>query len=93
MKIPSEKLVPRLRELIAKPLGPWKSREEIDSVLRRRLTKKEYRLFVAEVGGETLDPLMEKLRLDEERVQALRESIRRKLNCDGIKRELCEAAE
>jgi len=90
MKIPSEKLVPRLRELVDKPLGPWKSRGEIDSVLRRRLTKKEYRLFVAEVEGETLDPLMEKLRLDGERTEALRESIRRKLNRDGIKRELCE---
>jgi hypothetical protein len=93
MKIPSEKLVPRLRELIAKPLGPWKSREEIDSVLRRRLTKKEYRLFVAEVEGETLDPLMEKLRLDAERAAAMRESIRKKLNRDSIKRELCGASE
>jgi len=91
MKIPSENLYPRLEALVDKPLGPWRSREEIDLVLRRRLTKKEYRLFVAELEGEPLGPLMEKLRLDEERAKTMRESIRKKLNRDAIKRELCGA--
>jgi hypothetical protein len=93
MKIPSEKLIPHLESIVDKPLGPWRSREAIDFVLRRRLTKKEYRLFVAEVEGDPLEPLMEKLRLDTERVEALRESIRKKLNRDTVKRELCGAPE
>jgi len=91
MKIPSEKLIPTLESLVEKPLGPWRSREAIDLVLRRRLTKKEYRLFVAELEGEPLAPLMEKLRLDEERAKTMRESIRKKLNRDTVKRELCGA--
>jgi hypothetical protein len=93
MKIPSEKIYPYLEALVDKPLGPWKSREEIDGILRRRLTKKEYRLFLAELEGAPLGPLMEKLRLDEERAAAMRESIRKKLNRDSIKRELCGAPE
>ena len=91
MKIPSEKLIPTLESLVGKPLGPWRSREAIDLVLHRRLTKKEYRLFVAALEDEPLGPLMEKLRLDEERAKTMRESIRKKLNRDTVKRELCGA--
>ena len=89
MKIPSEQLYPHLEALVEKPLGPWRSREEIDGVLRRRLTKKEYRLLIAELEGAPIIPLREKLRLDEKRTQTLRKNIRKKLNKDSVKRELC----
>jgi hypothetical protein len=91
MKIPSEKLYPRLEALVEKPLGPWKSLEEIDRVLRRRLTKKEYRLFVEEVEERPVETVMQKLRIDAERAQSLRDSVRKKLNRDTVKRELCRS--
>jgi hypothetical protein len=93
MKIPSEKLYPYLEGIVETPPGRWRSRPEIDSVLRRRLTKKEYRLLVAEVEGAPLPPLMEKLRLDGTRMRRLQENIRRKLNRETIRNELCETTE
>ncbi|WP_456392040.1 hypothetical protein [Nitratifractor sp.] len=91
MMTPSQQLALAVERSISKPLGSLKSPEALDAVLRRRLTKKEYKLFIAESEGDPLEPLMEKLRLDAERAEALRRSTRQKLNRDSIKRELYEA--
>jgi len=88
MKIPSEKLVERLNEIVEKPLGTLNDPETVEMVLRRRLTKKEFKLFVAELQGEAMDEVMKKLKLDEERRRELTANIRQKLNRDSIKREL-----
>jgi hypothetical protein len=91
MKIPSEKLLERLNEIVEKPLGTLNDPETTEMVLRRRLTKKEFKLFVAELQGEPMDEVMKKLKLDEERRRELTANIRQKLNRDSIKRELYEA--
>ncbi len=90
MKLSSENLIRAIENHISKPLGRLKCPEALDEILRRRLTKKEYKLFIAESEGKPLEPLMEKLRLDRERAEALRRSARQKLNLDRIKRELYE---
>ena len=88
MKIPSEKLHERLNELIEKPLGKLRDPEELEMVLRRRLTKKEFKLFVAEIEELPMAGVMEKLKLDVKRRRELSAGIRQKLNRDSIKREL-----
>ena len=91
MKIPSEKLRERLSELIEKPLGKLRDPEELEMVLRRRLTKKEFKLFVAELEEVPMEDVMDKLKLDEERRRELSANTRQKVNQDKIKRELYKA--
>ena len=91
MKIPSEKLRKRLNEMIEKPLGKLKDTDDLEMVLRRRLTKKEFKLFAAELEELPLESVMQRLKLDEERRRELAENVRQKLNRDSIKRELYEA--
>ena len=88
MKIPSEKLVERLNGIVEKPLGKLNDPETVEMVLRRRLTKKEFKLFVAELEGVPGGEMMQRLRLDEKRYRELTANIRQKLNRDSIKREL-----
>jgi hypothetical protein len=88
MKIPSEKLRERLNELVEKPSGMLREAEELEMVLRRRLTKKEFKLFAAEIEGAPPEEIMRRLRLDRERFRELKADIRRKCNRDRIKREL-----
>ncbi|WP_457608578.1 hypothetical protein [Nitratifractor sp.] len=78
-----------LSQLIRKPLGTWKDEEEIRWVLRRRLTKKEYKILSARAErNPTKEELLLKLRLDEKRYEELWEKIGKKLNLDSIKKEL-----
>jgi len=90
MKISSEKLHKRLNELIEKPLGKLRNPGELEMVLRRRLTKKEFKLFVAELEELPIEGVMEKLKLDETRRRELSANTRQKVNQDRIKRELYE---
>jgi len=74
---------------ITKPLGTLCAEEELVWVLRRRLTKKEYKVFKADVTGEPdTVTLRAALRIDEERHAELTRSVTRKLNSDPLKREL-----
>jgi len=82
-------LIEEMDKLIEKPLGEYRSDTEVDLVLRRRLTKKEYKVFFAELLGESdRSSLMEKLNLDEKRYGKLWENAKKKINSDRIKREL-----
>lgn len=82
-------LIHALTEMIENPLGDYRSEEDIDLVLRRRLTKKEYKVLLAEIRGEPdRESLMEKLNLDEKRRADLWENTMKKINSDRIKKEL-----
>jgi len=76
--------------MIDKPLGKMRDEEAVEWVLRRRLTKKEFKVLMGPLRGVSDAQLMEKLKLDSERLAEIRSSIRRKLNQDRIKRELYE---
>ncbi len=74
---------------ITEPLGTLCTEEELVWVLRRRLTKKEYKVFKAEISGEPdAGTLRATLRIDAKRHEELTRSVTRKLNSDRLKREL-----
>lgn len=86
--MPSE-LTRGLDRLIEKPLGNYCPEAELRMILKRRLTKKEYKIFQAEIeGSPSKEELLVKLRLDPDRYGELRENIRKKLNLDSVKKEL-----
>ncbi|WP_292654825.1 hypothetical protein [Nitratifractor sp.] len=76
--------------MIDKPLGRMRDEEAVEWVLRRRLTKKEFKVLMGPLRGVSDAQLQEKLKLDTQRLKEIRSSIRRKLNRDSIKRELYE---
>ena len=78
-----------LERIIEKPLGAYRPDAELKFTLRRRLTKKEYRILLAEIEGTpSKEALLDKLRLEPDRYDQLRDNVRKKLNLDSIKREL-----
>jgi hypothetical protein len=81
-----------LNRRIRNPLGRLKDEADLRWVLKRRLTKKEYKILDAVAAGTpTPDALRERLGLDAQRYAAMCETITRKLNQDRIKRELFES--
>ncbi len=84
-------LTPTLETIITKPLGHYRDETTLHETLKRRLTKKEYKVLVQLVEGlPLLEDLMTKLSLDSERYEHIVASLRKKLNYDRIKRELFE---
>ncbi len=77
-----------LKQKIRKIDGAFRTEEELKLILKRRLTKKEYKILFAEIAGHPeRSELMEALRLDEQRYRELRENLEKKLNLEKIKRE------
>ena len=84
-------LTPTLQAIITKPLGNYCDEAILHEILKRRLTKKEYKVLCQQAEGlPLLEELMTKLSLDTERYEQIVASLRKKLNYDRIKRELFE---
>ncbi len=76
-------------KVIKKPFGALiESEDEIRLILKRRLTKKEYKIFMAKVEGKNLEELKIKLNLSNERFNELLLNIEKKLNSNAIKEEI-----
>ena len=73
---------------IDKPLGKLRAEADLEWVLRRRLTKKEFKVLAGDLRGTPEEAIKSKLKLDDERLARIREIICHKLNQDRIKREL-----
>jgi len=73
---------------IEKLVGSLKSEEQIKEVLKRKFTKKEYKVFVAKEEGNTFEEICQLVKEDDERVQELYKSACKKLNQERIKQEL-----
>jgi len=74
---------------ITKPLGTLCDEETLIWHLRRRLTKKEYKVLHAAItGSPDAEALRARLRLDPDRHDTLLRSAEKKLNSDTLKREL-----
>ncbi|WP_456429292.1 hypothetical protein [Nitratifractor sp.] len=87
--MPQSPIAETLTKMIRKRIGHFRSETELKLVLKRRLTKKEYKILFAEIEGEPdRKTLMHTLRLDENRYRELHESLEKKLNLDKIKKEL-----
>ncbi len=83
-------LTQQLETLILKPAGTAFAEEaRLIPILKRRLTKKEYKLLIARAEGTPArEALQQKLALDDDRYEQLWQNIVKKLNNDTIKREL-----
>ncbi len=77
-----------LTKHIDKLVGTLKTEEELKEVLKRKLTKKELKTFVAIEEGKSVQETMELLNADEDRINELYKTVCKKLNQEKIKKEL-----
>lgn len=77
-----------LTKHIDKLVGTLKSEEDLKEVLKRKLTKKELKTFVAIEEGKSVQETMELLNADEDRINELYKTVCKKLNQEKIKKEL-----
>ena len=80
-----------IKKHIVKLVGILKDEDELQEVLKRKFTKKEYKTFIAFEEGKNLDEVKAILREeDEEKIQKTYQAAIKKLNQEIFKRELVE---
>jgi hypothetical protein len=67
-----------------------KEEAELKKILKLRLTKKEYKVFLAINDNASDEFMKEKLLLDDKRLTEVKESLLKKLNYEKLKNELYE---
>lgn len=75
---------------IEKLVGILKDEKELKEVLKRKFTKKEYKVFVAIEEGKSIEEAMEIVKEDQERTEELYKKACKKLNQELFKRELID---
>ncbi|RXJ55470.1 hypothetical protein [Candidatus Marinarcus aquaticus] len=73
---------------IEKLVGTLKDEEELKEVLKRKFTKKEFKVFVAMEDAKDVSEIAKEIHTDKERVQELYKNAVHKLNQEKIKKEL-----
>lgn len=73
---------------IDKLVGTLKDEDELEEVLKKKFTKKEFKVFVAFSEGKTLDEVKTIVNDDEERINEIYKTACKKLNQEKIKKEL-----
>jgi len=79
-----------LKKYIRKLVGSLKEEEALLSVLKARLTKKEYKLLLGWAAGSSTGDISKILKLEEESYAALSAKLIKKLNQEKLKQELVE---
>lgn len=79
-----------LTKHIEKLVGILKSEEELKEVLKRKFTKKEFKVFVAMETQKTIEEIKNLIHDDEERIDELYKNAIKKLNQEKIKKELVD---
>jgi len=77
-----------LLSTIDKLVGTLKNEEELLEVLKRKFTKKEYKVYFAREEGKSIEEITELIHDEEERIEELYKSACKKLNQEKIKQEL-----
>lgn len=73
---------------IDKLVGMLRDEEELKEILKRKFTKKEYKVFVAFEEGKSLEEVMALVKEDQERVEELYKTACKKVNQEKFKKEL-----
>ena len=73
---------------IDKLVGTLRSDEQIQEILKRKFTKKEYKVFVAFEEGKSIEDIKAIVKEDEETVQKHYKVACKKLNQEKFKQEL-----
>lgn len=68
---------------------PLKSEEQIIEILRKRLTKKEYKLLQLSSNKNELENSYIELNMDEEKYKKTDAVVTKKLNQEKLKQEIC----
>ncbi len=82
----SDELLGDIRKLV----GDLKEENELIKVLKRRLTKKEFRYYKLKVENATTKDMIKELGVDNERFEEIEAQTILKLNQEKIKQELVE---
>ena len=67
-----------------------KDEDELKKILKIRLTKKEYKLFLMKNNNMSEEDIKNKLLLDEERLSDIQNMLIKKLNYEKLKNELTQ---
>jgi len=78
-----------LEKHIRKLVNPLKEEEELNKILKVKLTKKEFKVFKNWALNQPVEPLLEKLGIDEERYGDLSLKLIKKINQEKLKQEIC----
>ena len=73
---------------IDKLVGTLRSDEQIQEILKRKFSKKEYKVFVAFEDGKSIEEIKAIVKEDDQKVQEHFKVACKKLNQEKIKREL-----
>ena len=73
---------------IDKLVGTLRSDEQLQEILKRKFTKKEYKVFVAFEDGKSIEEIKAIVKEDDQKVQEHFKVACKKLNQEKIKREL-----
>jgi len=77
-----------LQTNIKKLTSPLKNEEELIKILKRRLTKKEFKVLMMTVDNASKKEQLEKLSLDEKRYDEVKTKVFKKVNFNELKEEL-----
>ena len=86
-----EQITPLMDEVekhVRKLISPLKEEDELRKVLKVKLTKKEFKVLNVWAKEEPIEPLLEKLSMDEERYGDLSLKLIKKLNQEKLKQEM-----
>ena len=76
---------------ITKLVGTLKSEDELQEILKRRFTKREYKTFIASEEGKNIDEIKTLLKEeDTKEVEKIYQTAIKKLNQEILKRELVD---
>ena len=73
---------------IDKLVGTLKHEEELEEILKKKFTKKEFKVFVAFSEGKSIDEVKTIVNDEEERINEIYKTACKKLNQEKIKKEL-----
>ena len=73
---------------IKKLVGTLKNDEQLTEILKRKLTKKEYKFYKLKLEGNDEAKISEELHCDKERFEEIKKQTILKLNQEKIKKEL-----
>ena len=79
-----------LQKLIRKLVGTLKSEDDLNIILKARLTKKEHKTLKAWVDGVASEDICKKLALDTKDYEKLSAKLIKKLNQEKLKQELVQ---
>jgi hypothetical protein len=78
----------QLKEHIRKLIKPLKREDELKVILKRKLTKKEFKLLQSWSQNRELSYILESLNIDKKRYSELREKLIKKINQESFKQEI-----